>query len=140
VSVTRVSIDLAEATRILAAAVAAAERDHLAAAVAVVDVGGQVVLAGRMDRCSQLGLDAAIGKAYTALCLGVSTSTWEERARTEPSFAGSVAAVPRFTLLGGGEPILADGVVIGAVGVSGGTSEQDVRIARDSLAALDRTR
>ncbi len=135
-TVTNVSIGLAEATRILATAVAEAEREGVAAAVVVVDSGGRVVLAGRMDGCSQLALDAATGKAYTAACLAVPTSTWEQRVREDPGFAGSVAAVPGFTLLGGGEPIQVEGPVIGAVGVSGGTSEQDVRIARAGLADL----
>ncbi|RNL61308.1 heme-binding protein [Nocardioides marmoriginsengisoli] len=127
--VTRVMVGFADATRILDAAVAEAGRQGVEVAVVVMDPAGRTVLAGRMDGCSQLCLDAATGKAYTAAGLGVPTSAWELRAGAEPAFAGSMSAVPGFTVLGGGEPILLDGVLIGAVGVSGGTSEQDVRIA-----------
>ncbi|MDQ6525835.1 heme-binding protein [Nocardioides sp. LHD-245] len=123
-------ITLAEATAVLRRALAEAEHLQVAAAVVVTDAAGEPVASARMDGVPGLVAAAARGKALTAAALGMPTLLWEERGRAEPSFAAAVGTVPGFTPLGGGEPVRAAEVVIGAVGVSGGTAEQDAAIAR----------
>ncbi|WP_377320780.1 heme-binding protein [Pimelobacter simplex] len=126
----RPTVTLAEADAVLRRALAEATGQGLAVAVVVVDPGGEPVLAARMDGVSGLVAAAAHGKARTAAGLGVPTAVWEERSAAEPSFAAAVGTVPGFTPLAGGDLVRVGGEVVGAVGVSGGTSEQDAAIAR----------
>ncbi|WP_141004324.1 GlcG/HbpS family heme-binding protein [Nocardioides humi] len=123
-------LTLAEALVVLRRALDEAERLEVPVAVAVTDPGGEPVATARMDGVSELVAAAARGKARTAAALGVPTLLWEERGRTEPSFVAAVGTVPGFTPLGGGEPVRAGAAVVGAVGVSGGTADQDAAIAR----------
>lgn len=126
----RAVITLGEATGVLRRALAAAERLSVSVAVVVSDPWGEPVATARMDGVAPMVAAAAYGKARTAAALGVPTELWEERSRAEPSFAAAVGTVPGFTPLAGGDPIRLADEVVGAVGVSGGTSEQDAAIAR----------
>jgi len=125
-------VTLAEADAVLRRALAAAADHMVAVAVVVVDPAGEPVLTARMDGVSGLVAAAAHGKARTASGLGVPTAVWAERSAADPAFAASVGTVPGFTPLAGGDLVRVGGAVVGAVGVSGGTSEQDAAIAREA--------
>lgn len=102
-------------------------------AIAVVDRGGQLVAALRMDRNGYGAMDFALAKARAAAAWGFSTSGMEEAVRDTPGFA----AAPHVVTVPGGVPIFsADGLVrIGAVGVSGGPPPDDVACAEAGIAA-----
>ena len=128
------SVSLEQAKAILKAAERQARRLNVAAFVVVVDVCGDVKASSRQDRNSRASLTLAPLKAQTALAFRTPTATLAQRT-TDPVRAQSFLAAG-FTLLGGGLPITDEGQVIGAVGVGGGTPEQDAEIAEAGIAAL----
>ncbi|ALM53595.1 GlcG/HbpS family heme-binding protein [Halomonas huangheensis] len=106
--------------------------------VVVLDAGGHAVVAEREDGCSPLRFPVAWGKANAALGMGISSGTIGERNAERPAFLASVAAAAdgRFIPVAGGVLILDDDdCVMGAVGVSGASSEQDQQVAMHGIAS-----
>jgi uncharacterized protein GlcG (DUF336 family) len=125
----QVSMPLAAAEQIVAAALKAGEEAKLLPLTeAVLDAGGNIVLLKRQDGSGYLRADVAIGKAWGALGMGISSRTIRDRLRDRPAFQGALAAASdgRFIPVPGGVLALnADGTVIGAVGISGDASDKD---------------
>lgn len=116
------AMTLAAAKKVIAAAVAEAKSKNApGGAVAVVDEGGNLVAVERLDNTFAAGANISIGKARTAALFQRPTKSFEEiinKGRT------AMATLPDFTPLQGGVPIVVDGQIIGAVGVSGAASAQ----------------
>ncbi len=123
------SLNLATAETIANAVVTTArEHDTLPLCVAVLDAGGQLVNFKREDGCGVLRAEIAFGKAYAALGMGMSSRTIGKALANRPVFQGAVATASggRFVPVPGGVSILnEEGLIIGAVGVSGDSSECD---------------
>ena len=124
----RKSMTLEAAKRIIAAAVAEAKNTNApGAAIAVVDEGGHVVALERLDNTFAAGARISGGKARTAALFKRPTKFFEDiinKGRT------AMATLPDFTPLQGGVPIIIDGEIIGAIGVSGAASaQQDEELA-----------
>ncbi len=123
------SMPLATAEAMADAAFAAgAEAKLLPLTVAVLDVGGNLVLLKRQDGSGNLRADIAIGKAWGALGMGISSRTIRDRLKDRPAFQGALAAASdgRFIPVPGGVLVLnAHGDAIGAVGISGDASDKD---------------
>jgi uncharacterized protein GlcG (DUF336 family) len=106
-------------------------------AVCVLDAGGHLISAQRQDNCSILRFEIAQGKAYAALGVGRSTRFAQEvMAVQRPGFveALSVAAHGKFIPVAGGLLIRGhDARILGSVGVTGDTADNDEAIARDAL-------
>jgi len=118
-------IPVDKALNMVEAAHAKAEDLGIAVTAAVVDEGGRLIAVGRMDKARPLSLDVAINKAYTAAQFQQPTSQLTAMAQ-ESWFTSLVASTQgRVMAVGGGLPIEEKVAVIGAVGVSGGTPEQD---------------
>ena len=104
--------------------------------VAVVDEFGLLVQMDRLEGAQLMSPDIAEAKALTALNFKRSTSSVAQDMKADPTVYGSLRAIVHFQLMpvGGGLPIL-DGAdaVVGAIGVSGGISEQDEQIAKAAL-------
>jgi glc operon protein GlcG len=129
-------LTLAAAQKMVAAAQAEAEREHLAGVIAVVDDGGWPILLLRMDNAAYLAsVELAPGKARTAAMFKKPSQALEDAINH-----GRIAAVTArdFLEMQGGLPIVVDGQVIGGIGASFDTSEHDVKIAQAGLAALTR--
>jgi glc operon protein GlcG len=127
-------LTLAAARKMVAAAEAEAERNHWPGAIAVVDDGGWPILIERMDHAALLaGVELAPGKARTAALFKKPSQDLEDAINN-----GRVAAVTAlgFVEMQGALPVIVDGEVIGAIGVSADTKEHDAQIARAGLAAL----
>jgi uncharacterized protein GlcG (DUF336 family) len=109
---------------------------ELAACIAVVDSGGHLVAFGRMEGCSFMTIEIAIGKAWTAAASGLGTDALAGfLAEHTPVLIGAAAAQNgRLIPAPGGAPIKDGDEVIGGIGVSGGGAEQDQQIA-DATAA-----
>ncbi|CAD5110529.1 heme-binding protein [Zestomonas carbonaria] len=122
-----------EVARILAAARAEAQRNQWAVAIAVVDDGGHPLALERLDGCAPVGAYIATEKARSAAIGRRETKGYEEMVN-----GGRTAFVsaPLLTSLEGGVPVLVDGQVVGAVGVSGVKAEQDAQVAKAGIAAL----
>ncbi|WP_066266844.1 GlcG/HbpS family heme-binding protein [Hydrogenophaga palleronii] len=130
-------IDWPASQTALAAAVQAAQAMGVRVNVALVDASG--VLAGfmRMPGAPLHSIDIAIDKAYTSASFGLPTARWTEVLQSHSvAVREGLVQRPRFVAFGGGVPIVEDGRCIGAIGVSGGSEQQDEQIARAGLEAL----
>jgi uncharacterized protein GlcG (DUF336 family) len=126
-------ITLDGAKAILAAAEAEAMKNKWTVAMAVVDESGNLIAFHKIDDTQVGSVDIAIGKARTAARMKRPTKALED------AVAGGrtvMLAVDGITPLEGGVPVMLDGRVIGAVGVSGVTSQQDAQVAQAGAAAL----
>lgn len=130
----RPGLTLEGARRVLAAAEAMAIKNGATPAVAVVDEGGHLIALHRLDGCFAAAAEVSIGKARTAAVFKKPTSAFEEVIRAGRT---SMVALERFTPLQGGVPIVVDGQIVGAVGVSGAASaQQDEEIALAAAGVL----
>ena len=104
--------------------------------IAVVDVGGNLVAQHRMDDSLLASISISLDKAYTAVALKMPTD--QAAALTVPGsslFGLNTADGGRLIIFGGGFPINEGGSVIGGIGVSGGSVEEDMAVAKAGLAA-----
>lgn len=129
----RPQITLSAAKKIIAAALNAAKESNLSLSVAVVDAAGDLTAFERSDRASGVTIDVALAKARTAARLQAPSKLFEDFIN---SGLNSFLATPGVTPLQGGVPVVVDGQVIGAVGVSGASGEEDNAIATLAAAAL----
>jgi glc operon protein GlcG len=118
----------------------AARRMAVDAAVCVVDEFGQLVQLDRMETAPPLAADLARAKALTALNLRRPTREVAADFAANPETLAAMQGVARFTILpvSGGVPIMDAGRTIGAIGVSGGTGDQDDAVARAAVATAAR--
>ena len=133
-------LTLAQANTLLAAALAAARAaGHAPMAVVVLDEAGHLKAAQREDGASMFRIDIATGKAWASIAMGAASRVLTQRAKDLPAFFGALAAT------GGGKFIpqtgavlikQADGSVIGAVGASGGTGDEDEEICIAGIKAV----
>jgi uncharacterized protein GlcG (DUF336 family) len=129
----RLHLELAERMTRAASEAALAERCLVSAAV--VDAGGHLVAFRRMDGAEFAGSTVAVDKAYTAAGNRIATLDLREQVAPGGDLVGYYAASGgRFIAFGGGVPLWYDGVVVGAVGVSGATGEQDHAFASAAAA------
>ena len=137
VAVTQAVIGWEAAATAARAAVAHAHSLGLHVNVAVTDSAGHLAAFLRMPGAPLHSIDIAIDKAYTAASFGLATSQWQE-ALQQHSVAVREGLVrrPRFVAFGGGLPVVADGQRIGAIGVSGGSEQQDEACAQAGLVAI----
>ena len=125
------------ARRVLDAAARAAGRMGVACCLAATDSAGNLLAFDRMDGAPLLSVRIAQDKAYTVAAFnGVPTHEWYGMIAGEPALLHGIVHTERLVVFGGGVPLLAGGVFVGAVGVSGGTAEQDRIVAEAGAAAL----
>ncbi|MCX7176578.1 MAG: heme-binding protein [Proteobacteria bacterium] len=127
------SLDLNDAKRAAQAAEAEAKRNNWPVVIAIVDAAGHLLYLQRNDGAQLGSLDVALGKATTAALFRRPTKDWEERLAEGRL---GYLSFPNRTLLEGGVPVVIDGEVVGAIGVSGVKSSEDAQIARAGVAAL----
>jgi len=120
-------VTLRDAQRVLAGAVQWAETNGLLLAVAVVDIGGHPVATLRMDGASILAGEVVVQKACMAAWLGRPTASAVDIGREWPHvYLSFVSAAQGSIILSkGGIPLVKDGLIVGAVGASGGSADQD---------------
>ncbi|NNN27530.1 heme-binding protein [Pseudomonas nitroreducens] len=122
-----------EVGRILAAARDEAQRNHWAVSIVVVDDGGHPLALERLDGCAPASAYIATEKARSAALGRRETKGYEDMVNN-----GRVAFIsaPLITSLEGGVPVVVEGQVIGAVGVSGVKAGEDAQVASAGVAAL----
>ncbi len=128
-------INLEQATKMIAAAEAEAKKNNWPVAISIVDTGGHLVAMHRLDNTQIGSIKIAEGKARTAVELRRPTKALEDAIAGGGSGA-RVLAIPGVMPLEGGIPIMVDGKIIGAIGVSGVLSGQDAQVARAGLDAM----
>lgn len=129
------NITLAQAKVVLAAAEAEAVKQNFTVAVAVVDTAGNLVAFSKGDNTQIASVNVSQGKAYTAVGFKRPTKALQD------TLAAGGVGLRTLTLEGvvaaeGGVPLVLDGKIVGAIGVSGMTSEQDGVVAAAGVAAL----
>lgn len=129
-SITRVA-----AAALIEASLVEAAKIGLDVAVAVTDGAGYLVAVERTDGARFLSAEVATDKAWTAASFGIPTHVWNAYI-TGDSKVALLAHRPRLAAVGGGYPIKDLGKLIGGIGVSGGTYQQDQDIAETALRAL----
>ncbi len=127
------SLSLAAARRIIAAAEAEAKARGVGVVTVVVDEAGHLIQLSRMDSAQVASVEVGVGKARTAAIYRRPSRVFEEQVRDGRVAALALAGA---TPLQGGVPVLQDGVVVGAVGVSGDTPQVDEEIAIAGAKAL----
>ncbi|AFJ48089.1 putative protein GlcG [Shimwellia blattae DSM 4481 = NBRC 105725] len=133
-SLPRASISLAMAKKMAQAAEDKAIKINVPVVISVVDCGANTLLIQRMDNAFVTSVDISLNKAWSACCLKQPTHEITDVVQPGQSLYGlQLTNQQRIVIFGGGFPIIENGQVIGAVGVSGGTVEQDMEIARSAL-------
>lgn len=127
-------LELADVKRIAEAAEAEALRNQWAVSIAIVDDGGHLLWQQRLDGAAPMSSHIAPAKARTAVLGRRETKVFEDMIN-QGRFSFLSAPVLE-GMLEGGVPVLVEGQVVGAVGVSGVKSSEDVQIAKAGIAAL----
>lgn len=129
-------VSAATAQKMVEAAVAKATSLGVPQIVAILDESGLLKAFCRMDGAPLISIEVAQNKAYTAL-LGAPSQDFFNRIKDDPALLAGVPHIPRIVTFGGGLPIRVEGAVVGAIGVSGGTVEQDIACAQAGLDAAN---
>jgi uncharacterized protein GlcG (DUF336 family) len=131
------SLTLEEAKQMLSAAAVKAASLGVAYNVAVVDAGGHLLAFQRQDGALVGSIDLAIDKAVTARIFDKTTSDLARLAQPgQPLFGIQESNAGKVIIFGGGIPVTLGGSIVGAVGASAGTIEQDIAVAEAAVAAL----
>src|SRR5215467_12535014 len=121
---------LADARRIIAAAEKKAKEIGQPMNIAVVDAGGNLVSHVRMDKAWIGSIDISINKAWTARAFDIATRDLAQHSQSGGQFFGIHASNHgRIMIFAGGIPLKEEGKVVGAIGVSGGSGDQDHAVA-----------
>lgn len=130
-------LSLADAGIILAGARAKADEIGVPMCIAVTDESGQLIAFERMDGGKVTSTIIAQDKAYTAAGAKRTTESYGEVSQPgKPAYGINSAIGGRLMVVGGGIPVLVDGQVVGAVGISSGTPAQDSACAQAGIDAL----
>ena len=130
-------LTLAAARRMIAAVEAEAAAMQVAMSVAVVDAGDQLVAFARMDGADLVGVRLAPDKAYTALVNRMPTRDLAPLVQPGAEFYGyDSLAGGRMIVFAGGMPLERNGILVGAIGVSGGSAEEDQRAVEAAVEAF----
>ncbi len=128
-------INLDQAKKVMAGAEAEARKNNWNMVIAVLDSGGHLVMLARMDGTQLGSIDAAKDKAYSAVLYRRPTKVFQDLVgQGGPNLR--LLRLAGASPLEGGIPITVDGKIVGAVGVSGATSEQDAQVAKAGVEAL----
>jgi uncharacterized protein GlcG (DUF336 family) len=130
-------ITLKDAKRIIEAAEKKAAEIGQPMNIAVADAGGNLIAHVRMDGAWIGSIDISIKKAYTSRAFDIATKDLATHSQSGGQFFGIHASNDgKIMIFAGGIPLKQDGVVVGAIGVSGGSGDQDHAVAEAGAAAL----
>lgn len=127
------ALTLTAARAIVAAAEAEARKHNLNVTMTVVDDGGHLLHLARMDETGLASVEVSIAKARAAVLFKRPTKFWED---AYASGKTHLATLPGVLPIEGGVPLMAEGKLVGALGVSGASSAQDGQVAAAGAAAL----
>jgi uncharacterized protein GlcG (DUF336 family) len=130
-------ITLKDAKRIIEAAEKKAKEIGQPMNIAVADAGGNLISHVRMDGAWLGSIDISIKKAYTSRAFDIATKDLATHSQSGGQFFGIHASNDgKIMIFAGGIPLKVDGAVVGAIGVSGGSGDQDHAVAEAGVAAL----
>jgi uncharacterized protein GlcG (DUF336 family) len=130
-------VQLKDARRVIEAAEKKAQEIGQPMNIAVADAGGNLVAHVRMDNAWLGSIDISINKAFTSRAFDIATKDLAAHCQSGGQFFGIHASNHgKIMIFAGGIPLRRDGVVVGAIGVSGGSGEQDHAVAEAGAAAF----
>jgi uncharacterized protein GlcG (DUF336 family) len=130
------SLTLAEARSLIAAGEKKASELGIPYNIAVVDAGGGLIAHARMDGAWLGSIDISIHKAWTARAFDMATEDLAKMAQSgKPLFGIQNTNHEKVVIFGGGAPVKDGDTVIGAVGASGGTVDQDLKVAEAAVSS-----
>jgi len=129
-------LTLSDSNRMIVAGIQRAKEIGVPMVLAVADESGQIIQTCRMDNARPISVQLAPHKAYTAAAVRVPTHELAGLSQPGRPLFHIDVNLEKFTLIGGGFPVIRHGRVIGGVGVSGGSVEQDMDVAQAMLAAF----
>ena len=131
------SLSLGAARRVADAALAASEAAGVIACIAVCNPAGDPIFTMRMDGAPRFSTDIALNKAYTVASFnGMPTHEWWPALADDPALVHGFTHTERLIVFAGGVPVRVDGALVGAIGVSGGSADQDREIAEAAAGVL----
>jgi len=131
------AVKLEDARRVISAAEKKASEFGQPMNIAVADEGGNIVAHVRMDNAWMGSIDISMKKAYTSRAFDIETRVLAEHSQSGDEFFGiHVSNNGKIMIFAGGIPLKQDGKVVGAIGVSGGSGEQDHAVAAAGAAAF----
>ena len=131
------AITLQQAMVVLASAEKRAAELEVPMAIAVVDDGGNLKAQHRMDGASLAAIEVSLGKAFTAVATNASTADLAAQCQPgQPLYGLQATHNGKIVIFGGGVPLRANGKLVGAVGTSGGSVEEDVIVAEAAAATF----
>ena len=132
-----IMVTLADANRVIAAAMKKADEIKVPMCIAVVDEGGNMVQHVRMDGGCLGSVDISLHKAYTARAFNCTTKDLGANSQPGGQFYGiHVSNIGKIMIFAGGIPLKRDGKVVGAIGVSSGSEVEDIAVAEAGVAAF----
>lgn len=127
------TVSLALAKKMATAAEAEATKNNWNMVITVIDDGGNLVYLGKMDGAQLGSIEVSEGKAHTALAFRRPSKAFQDLVDQNQAH---LVTLPHITAVQGGLPIMLDGKVVGAIGVSGGSSAQDEQCAQAGINAI----
>lgn len=132
------TLTLDQALGALQAAVRKATEIGSPSSIAIVDSGRNLLAFARMDDALLASIEIAQGKAYTARSMNMKTADIGPLTQPgQPLYGIETSHARSLITFGGGQPLRVDGEIVGAVGVAGGTVEQDDEVASAAVASLE---
>jgi uncharacterized protein GlcG (DUF336 family) len=136
---TFVTLNLADAKKIIQAAESHAIKIQQPMNIAIVDAGGHLVAHVRMDKAWIGSIDISISKAFTSRAFDISTKELADNSQPGQQFYGiNLSNSGHVMIFAGGIPLKKNGQVVGAIGVSGGSGEQDQAVAEAGALAFEK--
>lgn len=129
---TKQCLTAADVKKMLSACEAEAAKNKWSVSISIVDDGGFLLGALRMDGASAITAEVSIGKAKTSAMTKRPSKFFEDRIKERPAFAGFPAGI----LIQGGVPVMHANECVGAIGVSGVQSHEDEQVAQAGVNAL----
>jgi len=135
-SSTENNLSLEKARKIIRAGEKKAKEMNLSAVFAVVNSEGSLIIEERMDNAILVSVEVAYKKAYTAAALKLNTQDLTALVQPGAMFYG-LQSDPKYIVFGGGMLLKVDGKIVGAIGVSGGSAQEDIEIAKACVEAFE---
>jgi len=123
--------------KMLEAACKKAEELNIKVNVAIMDEGANLKGFVRMDDAPLLSVGIAQNKAYTAAAFGRATADWYPMIQKEPALMHGIVHTDRLVIFGGGLPLYIGEHLVGGIGVSGGSADEDVACAEAAVRVLE---
>lgn len=136
-TITKQDLTTLAALQLCRAAIDHAEQIDIHICITVVDTSGRSLASVVMNKAPLLSQDISHKKAITSVSFGIPTKEWQTRLAERNNTLLALQSEPDFTFLGGGLPILLDGCLVGAIGISGGSEQQDIDCANAAITNLN---